>query len=825
MEKDLQNILNKFTHHFKKVLISAQNIAWFNKHKQIEAVDILTALLQIKGALGAEILLKKEIDKLLLSNQNNSKQIDELTIDIPWEELPQASNSVQKIIEKSILTAFKHQHRYIGTEHLLAALIESDDQTLLKIWEQAQLKPKLVQQHLNLILKTTSKFNEFTLSDELKELDSLNEQQAHNILKNFTVDLTDENIQKDIDPVIGRELEIERLIQILARRHKNNPLLLGEAGVGKTAIIEGLAKKITQAEVPDILLNKKILTLDLAGLLAGTMYRGEFEARLKQVINEAQNNKNIILFIDELHNIIGAGATGGSMDAANILKPALARGSFRCIGATTFDEYKKFIENDKALERRFQVINVEETNLADTVKILKGIKTNYEQFHKISISDEALQLAVTLSRQYFPDKKLPDKAIDILDEAAAKYKIAHRKNHDLQKIHQLETELQKINKEKTQAILEEKYDLALKQQKEEENILSTLQKLKNKAQAQEQKIKGILNAKDIKDTVAKINNLKTIELDKNQKNLLLNLEKTLNKQLFGQEETFNTIAKVIRKAKAGLQDQNKPLASFMFLGASGVGKTATAKLLAEILFNSSKNLIRIDMSEFSESFTISKLIGAPAGYVGYKEANKFSDLVKNKPNSLILFDEIEKAHPDVFNLLLPILEEGELTDASGRTINFKNNIIVMTSNIGLNVLNQQAAIGFLTDKAKKQTEEFQETKEKILGSLTDYFPPEFLNRLDSLIVFAPLDKKAAEKIIKKELLTLKEKLQNKSIELNFDSQIITHLLKQEEASKEGARSLKRLIDQKIVDQIALKIIQSHPKKIKIKLVKDKIILS
>ena len=824
MEKDLQNILNKFTHHFKRVLISAQNIAWFKKQKQIEAIDILTALVKTKGALGAEILLKKEIDKILLNPDKTDYNFSEINLETNWDDLPQPSLACQKIIERAILTAFKNKHRYIGTEHLLMSLTESDDQSLTKTWAMAKTNSKDIQQHLNLVLKTTSKFNEITLNEDLKELDILADDQANNILKNFTLDLTDETVQKDIDPVIGRAQEIERLIQILARRHKNNPLLFGEAGVGKTAIIEGLAKKILLGEVPDILLDKKILTLDLPGLLAGTMYRGEFEARLKQVINEAQNNKNVILFIDELHNIIGAGATGGSMDAANILKPALARGSFRCIGATTFDEYKKFIENDKALERRFQVINVEESSDAEAVQILQGIKKNYEQFHKITITNEAIQLAVTLSKKYFPDKKLPDKAIDILDEAAAKYKIKHKQNPALQEIRNLELALKKIYQEKNQAILAENYTQALGYKNQEENLLLNLNKLKISADKKSQVIKGVLSPQDIKDTVAKINNLKTIELDNAQEKSLLNLERKLSSQIFGQNNTFKQIANIIRKAKTGLQDANRPLASFMFLGASGVGKTATAKLLAEILFGSSKNLIRIDMSEFSESFTISKLIGAPAGYVGYKEANKFSDLVKNKPQSLILFDEIEKAHPDVFNLLLPILEEGELTDSSGRTINFKNNVIIMTSNVGLEVFNQQAMIGFGLTQEKNADQEFTQIKTSILQSLPDYFPPEFLNRLDNILVFESLDKSAAEKIIQTAMHHLQAKLKAKQIDLIFEKKIISWLLKQEDSLKEGARSLKRLVDQNITDKIALKIIQAHPKKIKIKLAKDKITL-
>ncbi|MCD4761177.1 ATP-dependent Clp protease ATP-binding subunit, partial [bacterium] len=593
-------------------------------------------------------------------------------------------------------------------------------------------------------------------------------------------------------------------------------------GVGKTAIIEGLAKRITENKVPDVLLNKTILNLDISSLIAGTMYRGEFENRLKQVINDIKNNKNIILFIDELHTIMGAGATTGSLDAANILKPALSRGHLRCIGATTFEEYKKHIESDRALERRFQPIIVDESSEAETYQILQGIRKNYEKFHNVSIDDQALKSAVELSKRFLPDKKLPDKAIDLVDEAAARLRVKKTKKSLAKKIKTLQDEISLYQNNKKQAILSENYLDALEYKKQEEDCLEELVRLKAAEDKNKHKFLGNVSSEHIKEIVAGITRVPILEMDDNENQRLLNLEKKMSSNIFGQDKALETISHTIRKSKTGLQDKNKPLASFMFLGPSGVGKTETAKQIAQYVFGGKHNMLRIDMSEFSEKFNISKLIGSPAGYIGYKEGNKLTDLVKNKPYSLILFDEIEKAHADVFNLLLPILEEGELTDATGRTVNFRNCVIAMTSNIGLAEFNQQAKLGFATDE--DNSDNFQELSEKILKSLTKHFPPEFSNRIDNLVVFQPLDKTAARKIIKKEIKQLSERLQEKNIDIEVDNKIINHILKSENAIKEGARSLKRLLDTNLANPLASAILNKKSKKLQAKLVKDKIVI-
>jgi len=824
MDQDLQNILNKFTYHFKKVLINAQNLSFAKKHDEIQPIDLLISLAQIKGALGSEVLLKKNIHNILLADQAFKYTTN---INSDPQLLPQPSASSQKIIEKAVVLAFKHKHKYVGTEHLLWGITESDDEQLQIIWQKTKTTTKQIQQHLNLIIKSTSKFNDLTTEEDTgeREMEQILDDHGNNnsVVNNFAIELTHKEVQADIDPVIGRQLEIDRLIQILSRRTKNNPVLLGDAGVGKTAIIEGLAKRILEGQVPDILLHKKILTLDLPSLLAGTMYRGEFENRLKQIIDEVKNDKNTIIFIDELHNIIGAGATSGSLDAANILKPALARGHIRCIGATTFEEYKKHIESDKALERRFQPIIIEESNYQDTQEILQGLKENYGKFHQVSITDQAINAAIELSIKFLPDKKLPDKAIDLIDEAAAKFKVKYHKTSLSKEIRTTEEEMNACQENKRLAILDENYLEALKYKNQEENLIEQL--LLSKAQYDKNKHTklGIIEAKNIREVVAKITGVPLSTITSNERKRLTNLEKHLSQNIFGQDKSLIEIAHTIRKSKTGLQDPNRPLASFMFLGPTGVGKTETAKQLAKHLFGGKHNLLRIDMSEFAESFNISKLIGAPAGYVGYKDGNKLTDLVKNKPYSLILFDEIEKAHSDVFNLLLPILEEGELTDSTGRTINFRNCVIVMTSNIGLEHFNEQAMLGFDMEDIE-QADKFNSVSQKIIKSLHDHFPPEFLNRLDNTVVFEPINKTAARKIINQEIKNLKEKLAFQNMNLEIDAKIINHLLKEEQAAKDGARGLKRLVDQQITNQVAHAILTKDRKKITAKLQKDKIVI-
>lgn len=821
MENNIDNILNKFTYHFKRVLINAQNLAFVKKHSDIEPDDLLSALITTKGALASDILIKQNIVI------EETRDFQALPTD--FKDLPQPSEVSQKIIEKAVMCAYQHQHKYVGTEHLLFSIAESNHMSTNQIFQNSKIDLNNLKQHLNWILKSTSKFGDLAdaqADSDIRELETFLEENLSDkpALENFTINLTSQEIQKDIDPVIGRARELDRVIEILSRRTKNNPVLLGDAGVGKTAIVEGLAKRIMENKVPDVLLNKTILTLDLSGLLAGTMYRGEFENRLKQIITEVKNNPNIILFIDELHTIMGAGATGGSLDAANILKPALARGTLRCIGATTFEEFKKHIEGDKALERRFQAVTINESSETETFQILQGIRKNYENFHKVAIDDEALRAAVLLSSRYLPDKKLPDKAIDLIDEAAARYKVRHTKTGLLKKIKELQTKIDNSQANKKQAILNEDYLAALEYKYQEEKYLEEIVKTKALLDKKGQNNLGSIDADHIKEIVAEMTGVPLSSMNAGENRKLLDLDKKLNAAIFGQDKAIKKITDTIRKAKAGLQDKNRPLASFMFLGPSGVGKTETAKQLARHIFGGSHNLLRIDMSEFSQSFNISKLIGSPAGYVGYKEGNKLTDHVKNRPYSLILFDEIEKAHPDVYNLILPILEEGEITDATGRTVNFRNCLIVMTSNIGLSEFNKQASLGFKTEE-KNIKNDFAQVSKKVRDSLNKHFPPEFINRLDDVIVFEPLDNKAAKKIINREIDRLTLRLREQKIEITLDPKIVNQLLKMEKAASEGARSLKRLIDAELANPLALAILENKKNKLKVNLVKNKIMIN
>jgi ATP-dependent Clp protease ATP-binding subunit ClpC len=819
-----QNILNKFTYHFKRVLINAQNLALAKKNTEIEPEDLLVSLFTTKGALGSDILIKHNV-KIDLGNPNNSIDF-EIVATVDPKYLPQPSTLAQRVIERAVVAAYKFQHKYVGTEHLLYGFMDTADENIAVILQKANINSQNLKQHLNMVLKSNNKFNDLSAEENtVKDLDALFDENTPepNPLDIYTINLTSAEVQKDIDPVIGRQKELDRLIEILSRRTKNNPVLLGDAGVGKTAIIEGLAKRILEGQVPDVLLNKTILNLDLSALIAGTMYRGEFENRLKQVINEIKNNPNIIIFIDELHTIMGAGATAGSLDAANILKPALARGYLRCIGATTFEEYKKHIETDRALERRFQSVVINESSEKETLEILKGLKKNYEKFHQVNIKDEALEAAVILSKRFLPDKKLPDKAIDLIDEASARLKVRQTKRSLAKEIRKLEEQAQNCQSNKRQAILAEDYLAALKYRDEEEIILTQLVNLQAQEDKQKQSSLGEITSIDIAEIISEMSQVPVGDLTDTDQQNLIQLEEKIGRYVFGQENALQTIAQTIRQAKAGLTDKNKPLASFMFLGPSGVGKTETAKQLANFVFGGKHNLLRIDMSEFSESFNISKLIGSPAGYVGYREGNKLTDTIKNKPYTLILFDEIEKAHPDIFNLLLPILEEGELTDATGRTINFRNCVIIMTSNIGLPEFNHEAVMGF--DLGSENNSQFKQVSSKILSSLSKHFPPEFINRLNGAVVFDPISKEAANKIIRQEIKQLSQNLSAQDIKLTIPTSVTNKLLHlAPEYIQTGARGLKKIIDQELANPIAKILLSKKTKNIRASLIKEKIVL-
>ncbi|HDQ22705.1 MAG TPA: ATP-dependent Clp protease ATP-binding subunit [Candidatus Uhrbacteria bacterium] len=808
------NILKNFSTNYQEILVKSINLAWQWKIKTITPEFILYALILQKGSIGAEILQKANLKADKLKKFFNCCQQEQKK-----DFLPAFDSQSLKIIEKSACLAYRHKHVYIATEHLLLALIESNSGNLEKILKESQINRNYIKNQIQIIFNSTSKFQSFASSsgnynpgDESADFYPV--ATKNSLLGSFAINLTDKKIQKNIDPIIGRENEISRLIEILMRRTKNNPLIIGDPGVGKTALVEGLAKKIIEGDVPEILANKKILALDIASVIAGTMFRGEFENRMKQILEEIKKDPDIIVFIDEIHNIIGAGSTQGSMDVANILKPALARGEVRCIGATTYEEYKKHLESDSALERRFQLIKIQEPGARETAEILKGVKTNYENYHQVIITDEAIEAAIELSQKYLSDRFFPDKALDLIDEAASKIKISQKSNPAIRQLKEKQEKMEQAKKSKEKAIIEENFKQAILFKKQEKEIQEQIKKIKNNIkQANEPCLKVTKN--EICQIVAKITNIPLNELLLTEKDKFLKLEKLLAEKIIGQDKALAYLAQAIRRAKAGLSEQNKPLGSFIFIGPSGTGKTYTAKILSQILFDRPDALVKIDMSEFSEKFNISKLIGAPAGYVGYKESGKLTDAVKRNPNSVVLFDEIEKAHPDVFNLLLQIMDEGYITDAIGKKINFKNTLIIMTSNLGSEKNNK--LIGFGKDS---QTEEDL----VIEAEAKKFFRPEFINRLDKIIIFNKLKAKDLAQIAKIELTALEARLEKQGIKISYSDKIIDYLIKTDCCEEQGARFIKQNIEKLVANPLSEKIFQSdnRGKNFKLKIKNNKL---
>lgn len=808
-------IVSKFTSHLKDALDRAGRFAIDLKSSSINPEHLFYGLAEGKGGIAFDVLnkagVRPELFRMAIRRRTElPMSSDETSSDIPSITF---SDSAKRAIEKSVLIAHQYKHKYVGTEHLLEGLMAINDPTLDAILEEHSISKEDVTSQIKGVLKSTSKFPDLTgFFDGTKEGADLSFEEAmqqkpskNPALDFFARDLTSDRAQKMIDPVIGRDEEIERLTHILSRRTKNNPVLVGDPGVGKTAIVEGLAKNIVEGRVPQVLEGKRLLALDLSLVVAGTMYRGEFESRLKQIIDEIKEDDRIIVFIDELHTIMGAGAASGSMDAANILKPALAKGEMRVIGATTLDEYRKHIESDAALERRFQPIMVDEPSPEETVQILKGIRKNYERYHHIGISDDAIEEAVTLSTRYIQEKFLPDKAIDLIDEAASKKKVALKPTALSQKIKKFEQGIELLQKQKRDAVLKEDFDKAFEIKVEEQKATDQLIQLRDSEAAADEQLRDTITREDIAALVAKITGVPVTDLLKAEKQRLLHLETELTKRVKGQDEAIQVLSDYIRRARVGLSNQNRPIGSFMFLGPSGVGKTETAKVISEIVFNDPNALIRIDMSEFGESFNVSKLIGAPAGYVGYKEGNKLTDAVRRKPYAVVLFDEIEKAHPDVFNILLQVLDEGMLTDAAGKKVNFKNTIIILTSNIGIENLNRAAGMGFSTDdatKLKKAEGEYDKIRDQVLAQLKKSFRPEFLNRLDKTVVFKPLTLEAMRSIVDLELAELQKRLDGQSIKLKIKPTVKTWLAKHGHTPDQGARGLRRLIQNEIENPLA-----------------------
>lgn len=698
----------------------------------------------------------------------------------------------KRVMEMAVEEANELGNHYVGTEHVLLALIREGGGMAVRIL-----------QHLGVTQENLQKAFESVLSEE-KGKDG--KAAGLGDLADFAVDLNERAKQGKIDPVIGRKEEISRVIQILSRRSKNNPVLIGEPGVGKTAIAEGLAQRIVDNDVPEILKNCHVISLNMSSVVAGTQYRGQFEERLKKVIDEVKKHQDWILFVDEIHTLVGVGATEGSMDAANIMKPALARGELRCIGATTLKEYKKYIEKDAALERRFQPVKVGEPTVEETIEILNGLRDRYEAFHKAKITDEAIRLAAELSDRYVTDRFLPDKAIDVVDEAAAKVRMEASSTPE--GLRKKEEELANVLKEKEAAVSSQDFEKAAIYRDQAKKLTEEVDGLKKNWKGADQEHLTV-TAEDVAEVVSKWTGVPVQNLKKSDSERLLHLEEELHKRVIGQEEAVHAVAKAIRRARAGMKDPRRPIGSFLFLGSTGVGKTELAKALAECLFGSDKSLIRFDMSEYMEKHEVSRLVGAPPGYVGYEEGGQLTDQVRRNPYSVILFDEVEKAHADFFNILLQVLDDGRLTDGQGRTVDFTNCVIIMTSNLGsMHLKDQMKQLGFKTDEGKEKTEEdFEHTKEVILSDVKRAFRPEFINRIDEIIVFRPLSEENLKSIVKLLLKKVQEKLDQFHLMLDVSEKAEAHLIRNGSDFEYGARPLKRTIQKEIEDPLAELILQ------------------
>ena len=699
----------------------------------------------------------------------------------------------KRVMQNAVIIASRSGSSYVGTEHLLLSIIQEDDSYAYNFLSELNV-------NMNTVMDSAEEI--------VGESDGSDRGSGENTaLEKFGRDLTKAAKNGEIDPVIGREKEIERVIQILSRRTKNNPVLIGEPGVGKTAVAEGLALKIVEGQVPEILKDKRIVTLDLTGMIAGSKYRGDFEERIKNAVDEVKKSKDIILFIDELHTIVGAGSSEGSTDAANILKPSLARGDFQVIGATTVSEYRKYIEKDAALERRFQPVNVGEPSKEETEQILFGLRDRYEAHHKVKISDEAIKAAVSLSSRYIADRFLPDKAIDLIDESASKVRLKSMTTPP--NLKQLEDKIKSLDAEKQSAINEQEFERAAKLRDEQKSLQELLDAENKKWNDAKSSATGEVTAEDIAEVVSDSTGIPVVQLTEEESDRLLRMESILHDRVVGQDEAVKAVAKAIRRGRVGLKDPKRPVGSFIFLGPTGVGKTELCKALAQAMFGDENAMIRLDMSEFMEKHTVSKLIGSPPGYVGYDEGSAFTEKVRRRPYSVILFDEIEKAHPDVFNALLQILDDGRLTDSQGRTVDFKNTVIIMTSNVGARLLTEkQNALGF-TGNAEKADEN---VKELVLGELKNTFRPEFLNRVDDIIVFNKLTTDEIKEIAVKMLEGLKERLKGIEIDVEFTDAAITAIADEGFDESYGARPLRRAITSKIEDELSEKILDGSVKK-------------
>jgi ATP-dependent Clp protease ATP-binding subunit ClpC len=787
---------NRFTERAQRVILIAQEEAKRLNHDYVGTEHILLGLIALGEGVAAQVLanlgvdlrrVRAEIEKIVGTGDNVM-----LLGEIPFT--PRA----KKVLELAVEEAQNMGHSHVGTEHLLLGLIREEEGVAAQVLENLGVRLDIVREEVISLLGEGQPGPAPTAPAR-----SSGTKSKTPTLDEFGRDLTQMAKDTKLDPVIGRADEIERLIQILSRRTKNNPVLIGDPGVGKTAIVEGLAQKISSGDIPEILVNKRVMTLDLAAVVAGTKYRGEFEQRLKNIIEEIRRAKNsIILFIDELHTVIGAGAAEGAIDASNILKPALARGELQCIGATTYDEYRKYIEHDAALERRFQPITVDPPSVEDTVRILSGLREKYETHHKVKFSEDALQAAAELADRYIADRYLPDKAIDLIDEAGSRARL--QTTVLPQNLKDKETEIVQVSKDKDTAISSQEYEKAARLRDKEKELRKALDDSKKKWKEKRETTQPTVTGEDIASIVAKWTGIPVQRLTEKESEKLVHMEEELHKRVVGQEEAIKSLSQAIRRSRTGLKDPKRPIGSFIFLGPTGVGKTELARAVSEALFGEEDAMIRIDMSEYMEKFSVSRLIGAPPGYVGYEEGGQLTEAVRRKPYSVVLLDEIEKAHPDVFNILLQILDDGQLTDNLGHKVNFKNTVIIMTSNVGARLISKGKSLGFLVEEDAKR--DYQSMKETVMEEVKRAFNPEFLNRIDDVIFFHALTKEDMKKILELMLVRVRNKLQVQGFTLTLTDEAKEHLLEKGFDPHYGARPLQRTIQRLIEDTLASEIL-------------------
>ncbi len=789
-------MFEKFTQRARKSLDIATLEASNMGHNLVGSEHILLGILKDSMSISGQVLNKFGVTQELIKQRIPLYiQIGNLKVKVIG-----FSPRTKKIFELSFMQAKLLGHNYVGTEHILLAIIKEGDGIAWRILYDLGISMNELSQEILNSLKDINIAHQKNEKFGNKNIPTLNK---------YGKDLNKAYEDGKLDPVIGRDIEIQRVIQILSRRTKNNPVLIGDPGVGKTAIIEGLSGKIVSGDVPEILKHKRILSLDLVGMIAGAKYRGEFEERIKNVMVELKNNQNIILFIDELHTIVGAGSTEGSMDASNILKPELSRGEIQIIGATTVDEYRKYIEKDPALERRFQPVMVDEPSIQDSIDIIKGLRDRYEAHHNVKITDEAINAAVNLAHRYVSDRFLPDKAIDLIDEASSKVRLS---NYVPPKdIKDMQDRLEILVKEKEESIRNQDFENAASIRDEEKDIKGRLEKTQKAWKKDSSKSSDVVDEEDIADIVSLWTKIPVNKLIQEESKKLLNLENIISNRVIGQKEAIKAISKAIRRARVGLKDPKKPIGSFIFLGPTGVGKTELSKALAQVMFSSEESIIRLDMSEYMEKYSVSKLIGSPPGYIGYEEGGQLTEKVRRNPYSVVLFDEIEKAHPDVFNILLQILDDGRLSDSKGRIIDFKNTLIIMTSNVGAHNISNQKTLGFTKqlEDEKIQRNEYDKMKENVMKELRIKFKPEFLNRIDEIIVFHSLNQEHIDEIVKLMIKNLQERLKSMDINLELQDCAVKLIAKEGFDKEYGARPLKRSIQKLLEDNISEEILKGN----------------